>query len=112
MNSSHLSQNGGISMSLPAATHNASSNGNSSGVASAATTKSSSLEQLMHRLVEKVAAQNVSPDVAEKKRAEFVAKSYNYLSKVISSDSFTPSYDSFELVEKTKKKRNLNWILE
>lgn len=60
---------------------------------------------LMHRLVTKLAAQNISSDVTEKKRQEFVNKSYAYLNKVLGSDSFTTSYDSFEISEKIKKKR-------
>lgn len=60
---------------------------------------------LIHRLVTKLAAQNVSSDVTEKKRQEFVNKSYAYLNKVLGSDSFTTSYDSFEISEKIKKKR-------
>lgn len=115
MSSHHRShQNGGgSSASASAAAHNMSSIHNTSSsslssgmAASAAVGKMTNLEHLMNRLVAKVVSQNVSPDVPEKKKLEFVAKSYNYLSKVITSDSFAPSYDSFELAEKTKKKRN------
>lgn len=122
MNSSHrsLHHQNGSSLTAPANTsstmmpsiHNSTFGGvpassSNGGGSSSSLAKMTSLEHLMHRLVAKVVSQNVSPDVSEKKKLEFVAKSYNYLSKVLASDSFAPSYDSFELAEKTKKKRTI-----
>lgn len=61
---------------------------------------SNNVEQLVHRLVLKIASVN---NLNDKLKEEFVNKKYAYIVKLFCSDAFAGVFDAFEVSEKIKK---------
>ena len=60
------------------------------------------IEKLVYRLCSKVATIN---NLSERARDDFLDKCYAYVVKLFCSDAYTPVYDTFEVSQKIKKKR-------
>jgi len=64
---------------------------------------SNNVEQLILRLCSKIASIN---NLNERSKEDFLNSSYAYVVKLFCSDAYSPVYETFEVSQKIKKKRN------
>ena len=66
---------------------------------------SNHIEHLIQRLCSKIASTN---NLNERSKEEFLNSSYAYVVKIFCSDAYSPVYETFEVSQKIKKKRNFH----
>ena len=68
-------------------------------------TTQTNTQQVIVRLCTKIAALN---NLNGKLKEDFVDSSYNFLTKTICSDAYSPTYEPFEISQKIKRQCTLN----
>jgi len=69
--------------------------------------RGNNVEELILHLCQKIASAN---NLNESTRDEFINRSYSTMIKLFCSITYRPVYDSFEISQKIKKKRKLDFF--